>query len=877
MGWRLRALFRKRAFDADMDDELRFHLELQIQENIQSGLSAEEARYAALRSLGGMEQVKERCRELRGVPWLEHLAQDVRFGLRLLAKAPGFTAVALTTLALGVGATTAAYSLVHNSLLDPFSFPDADRVLWVESSSATENVKATGVNPVVLAAMLAAPQVFGEVAWNVQHHLRWRRDEFADVLIGEEVSRNFFSFWHGRPLLGRTFAPDEGKPGGERVLVLSHRCWQTQFGGEAALVGKTLNFEGQFATVIGVMPPYFTFPGASVSYWTPGEAPAVETASEDPRGFQYWARNHQAACRLPAGVVAQGAQAALAAIAQRHTQVQSLFNEGWRLQAHPLREWFLPPELRRSLWTLLGVVASVLGIVCANLANLTLARVEARRHELAVRAALGATRGRLVRQLFIESLLLALAGGGLGLLFTHGSLRVLEVLFTPTVRFQPVATAWGLFGWAMSIAWLVAIAVGSWPAWRGSKLEVHEAIKQTSGGTTATRPARWMSHGLVAAEVAAAMVLLAGAGLMVQTVIRLLRVDPGFEPGRLVRVSVDPPWQKYQREGNFRLLCRRLQEGFAALPGVKSVGLGISPHQDRPYAIDEKGGTFRLWRAGCGVGEADLFQTLGVPVLEGRRLESQDLKQNRVVVNEALARAVWPGQKAVGKRFKGLKQRDWTDEPVFEVVGVVGDYRVISPAVPPPPTYFLPAEGERAPGPVPVFYVRTQGAPQGLLRALGKTIKEIEPDMARPRLALVQQTLWDKTQRERQYMYYLLGFAGLGVFLAVLGVYSLLAHAVRRRTRELGIRLALGAQRREVIAMVWRQGLRVTMAGVGLGFAGALLATRLLRSLLYGISPGDPATLGAVALLLLGVAAVAAWLPARRAAKIDPMVALRYE
>lgn len=905
-------MFAKRKLDAEMDEEMRSHIELRTQANIDAGMNPGEARHVAMREFGWRETIKETCREQRGVQWIENFVQDVRFGARMLQKNWGFTIVATLTLALGIGASTAIYSVVNGVLLNPVPGPHPERTvqiaeeLYTRNSFKEQNNKPyfIGVSPPELEALLAERELFSEAIWYDQANFERKTPDFAELTQGARVSSNFFKLWNVPPLLGRTFAMDEAvpvddegnRPIRDTVTVLSYTGWQKLFGGDQSVIGKTLEMSGRRFTVIGVMPKWFQPEGAYQLFWFP-----AEPVRDGPNNMS--GSNTRFVARLIPGITPTQVQAKLDVVAARLMKdypgnVRFGYGVDWRKRPHGLGFWMRPwsaqfqdpnwnynGDFQRTLLGLLGAIFFVLLIVCANIANLTLARTERRQHELTIRASVGAGRGRLMQQLLTECLLLSGLGGLGGVLVSVGGMKVLLSLVPASMsRLRPVAIDGHVLACTLVISIGTGLLFGLVPAWRAGQTHLSDALKQAGTGATVSLGRSRYRSALIVAEVALAVVLMAGAGLMVKSVIRMLHVDPGFDPENLVRVDLQLPRKKYndqdhpERAAQLRkLLYGQMQERLAALPGVRAVGMGKHgtwPVQLKPEGRDQ---SVELVLDGCGVGSNDLFQAMHIPLLEGRLFNSSDLgpSAGTAIINETMAREVWPGEQAVGKKFRGATP--YGEDQSFQVVGVVGNIRDYSYKEQLRSVFYRPCDELYLEGMAPFLVIRTKADPRSLIPAILGEMKEAEPDMRRPGFVIETQQLYDSTQAQRTYMTYLLVFAGVGVLLCAIGIYGVLAYSVARRVREIGIRIALGAQRDDVLWMVIVGGMRLVAVGVGVGLLAAFLLTRLLQSQLFEVSPNDPAVTSAVVLLLFAVALLASYFPARRAAGVDPMTALRRE
>jgi putative ABC transport system permease protein len=715
-------------------------------------------------------------------------------------------------------------------------------------------------------------------------HAELQGKEFTELILGARVSPDFFSLWRTPPAMGRLFTVDDNRSGAEKTIILSDSLWRGRLGGDPAIVGKSVelsdwNLMSQIEpyTVVGVMPPHFKFPNANVGFWRPGDDPAVQIKDGTPDPMQYWLRNYRVIFRVPEGVPVEQTQAILDTISARHTEDYKMYNEGWQMRVLPVSRMFADDKVRRTLWTLFAVIGLVWLIACANVAGLLITRSEARQHEMAVRGALGAARARLIRQLLTENLLIAFIGGLCGLVLTWWGIHTLDA-FIGGVRMKPFELNWSVFASSMAVALITGIVFGLAPAWQASRPQLQETLKQTGASTTQNRRGRLLARGLIVGEIALAVVLLSGAGLMVQSVIRLLRVDVGFRPDNLLMVHVTPPRNKYPGRDKERhtFFMNNLYERFAALPGVASVGIWTGWSGVREYTPVGEERPIRIVRQGCGLEDENPFATMGAPLIEGRYLDRTDRGRDTIVVNDALAKAVLPGQSIVGKRIRSLPMRDWGQEE-WEVVGVVGNTKLYAYDQKPKPIFFRPSEEAYGSGRPHFFFIRTQIEPASLIRPIQLAIKEVEPDVFTPSIEIISDQLYNATQVRRTFTLYLGLFAGVGLALAAIGLYGILAYAVIRRTREIGIRIAVGATPDMVRNTLLGEGMKLTFISLGCGLIGSLGATRFLRNQLFNVSPQDPLTLAIISVFLLFVAAMACLIPARRAMKIDPIAALRYE
>jgi predicted permease len=810
---------------------------------------------------------------------------DLKFALRQLLKYPGFTAVAALTLALGIGATTAITSVVRAALFDPLPMAHPERFLSFHARDRQMGWFANGLNPIAAREVEAATNLFRTVALSELDQLTLEGGDYPQPVAAFRVSEGFFRLTGVRPQFGRLPAADEYQTGSAPVLVLGHQTWMSAFGGDPAVIGRAVRFREDTFTVLGVMPPEFRFPAANGDAWIAWPGPQVKAGDAFAANRSTSLPNVAVQAELQPGVTRVQAQAWLDVLQARQAQADEMQGQ-FQFLADELTSRFSKPELRRTLWALLAMTVLVLLIAAANLANLQFARTESRRQELAVRAALGAGRGRVFRQLLVESLLLAALGGVAGLLVTGFGLDLLAKLLPAELpRLRAIPLDAGVLAVAMLVTLGTGVLFGLAPAWRGGRSTVNEALK-LGGGTLSPDRARFsFTSALVVVQIALALVLLTGAGLMTRSVRKLLSVDPGFVPRNVLKLYPPLDFAGLNRligaeggdaaERHVTAVYEDLQRRLAAVPGVEAVG--FAQQRQGPLAAGPAPGatTLELLDYRVGVGAADPLQAMRARLKQGRWLTRGDGGPGdvRVLLTESTAQRLWPGEGALGKR---LWLKEGGQERAVEIVGVVADLRENAYNEAPPPTVF------RA-GPMNLFgaaralVIRTSFPHATLQQAFERELKAAGAGFERPFLYSLEESLYWATAGHRTFLNYLLAFAGAGLVLSVLGLYGMLAFNVARRTREIGLRMALGAARREVVRLVVGQGMRLAAVGVVLGVAGTLAASRLLRSFLFGVGAHDPVTLVVVALLLGAAALLACWLPARRAAKVDPMVALRAE
>ncbi|HEX8149358.1 MAG TPA: ABC transporter permease [Pyrinomonadaceae bacterium] len=812
------------------------------------------------------------------------LLQDVRYGLRVLWQKPGFTAVAVLTLALGIGANTAVFSLVSAVLVRPLKYREAERLVMVwEDETAAGFPRET---PAVAnyADWRAQNKSFEDVAAVDQrtYDLTGRGGE-PEKILGFGVTSNFFPLLGAEAALGRTLLPEEDKPGAHRVAVLSHGLWQRRFGGERSAVGGEVMLNGEPYTVVGVMPADFQFEYADVALWVPVAFTPEQLAN---RGNHYL----EVVARMKPGVTAAQAEEDVKAITRGIAESHPDEATGLSAAVVPLRE-HLAGEVRRPLLLLLAAVALVLLIACANVAGVLLSRAAARRREIAVRAALGASRRRIVRQLMTEGALLSAAGGLLGTLLALWTFAFLQQLVPAGMRAmaEPRLDS-AVLGFTLLVSLAASVAFGLAPALQASKTDLNDALKQAAGRSS-TGAGRRLRGAFVVAEVALALVLLVGAGLVVRTLYNLRGQYAGLKPESVMTLRTQLAENRYREPARRAAFYDGVLERVKGLPGVVAAGYTTAVPLTRKGGANglsvegKENGPNAVWNANHRQVSPDYFRALGLAVREGRGLTEQDDEGAPpvAVVNETMARSFWPGETAVGRRFKvGAPE---SPQPWLTVVGVVQDVRQMASDEPVKAEMYVHYRQAMRHFPSPGFasfaprdlVVRTSVAPTSIVPAVREAVRELDASQPVSSVRTLEEVLGRDTAQRRVGVILLAAFAGLALLLAALGIYGVLAFFVVQHTPEIGVRMALGASPGDMLLMVVGRGMKLALAGVGVGLAAALVLTRLIESQLFGVSATDPFTFAGLALLLAAVALLACLVPARRATKVDPMVALRYE
>jgi putative ABC transport system permease protein len=887
-GWkafrdRIRALRDSDAVHREIDEEMRFHLDMRAEENVRRGMSPEDARREAERRFGGLMRIKEMGYEVRGGGFVETLWQDLRYGVRMLLKHPGFTLIAVLTLALGIGVNTALFSVVNAVLLRPLPYAEPERLVQLYEANAQNGFDRFAFSLANFVDHRDQQSGFEQMA---AYH-RWNANltgagepERVQVAL---VSANFLPLLRVQPLLGRGFLTEEETPGKDNVAVLSYALWQRRFGADPGILNQSVNLSGYICTVVGVLPADFQFPDPFGSNPLSEAAPKVDLLAPiayDPKNLGDRGSHFlQVLARLKPGVELAQAQTELRAIAGRLEEQYADRNKGWTVNVFALQDEVVR-TVRPALLLLLAAVAFVLLIACANVSNLLLARAAARQKEMAIRLALGAPRARLLRLLLTESLLLALAGGAAGLALAYWAMRSF-ISFSPAnvprtneIRLDGMALLF-TFG----IALLTSLAFGLLPALQASKLGVHTTLKE--GGRQAGSAGRPRTRGLlVVAEVALSLLLLIGAGLMIRTFISFLRVNPGFQTDNLLTMKLALPYKKYPKPQQQVAFYQQVIERVRALPGVQGVG-AVS---DLPLV---EGGIFAFIIEGRASASAqddpdavwrainpDYFRTMGMQLLRGREFTEHDQlgAVEVIVINETMAASFWPGEDPIGKR---IQIYDSQPMPWREIVGVVNDTKEAGLGAPTRPEIYVPFS--QRPRTAMTLIAHTAAGPEQLAGAMRAAVQAVDPEQPVYRVSTMEQFFSAQVAVPRATMFLMGALAVAALILAAVGIYGVMAYAVTQQTHEIGIRTALGATQRDVLRLVVGQGMTLTLIGVAIGLAGAFALTRLMTSLLFGVSATDPATFTVIALLLTGVALFACYIPARRATKVDPLAALRYE
>lgn len=874
MGWM--RYFRRARWDAERERELQAYLDLETEENIARGMTREEARFAARRKLGNPTLIREEIYRMNSLTFIESLWQDVRCGLRMLRKNAGFTLVAVLTLALGIGANTAIFSVIHAVLLSPLPYDHPERIVLVRESNPSRGFPQFSVAPLNYMDWKRDASAFEGMASVSRGQFSYTGGAEPERLIGYRVGASFFSVLGAQPALGRTFLPEDDVVGKASVVVLSDGLWAQHFGSDPQVIGKSLTLDGQSYRVIGVMPAGFQFPhGAEL--WLPSEF-TERALSPGARGAHYLT----VMARLKPGVSLEQAQAEMTAISKRLEEQYPKSNEGWTSKLVYLNDATVG-NVRPTLLVLFGAVGFLLLIACANVANLLLARATARQREIAIRFSLGASRLRIARQLLTESILLSGIASAAGLLLAEWGIRALRTLPPSSLpRAADIGLDLPVLGFAAGVAIVTGLLFGFAPALQITRGAPSETLKE--GGRTGSSGRHGVRSALVVLETTLALVLLVGSGLLLKSFVRLQTVDPGFQYKNVLTADVSLPRSKYSTPAQQMQFFGQVLERIQAVKGVKEVAaasgdpiegsnlsfafatkelISLSP-ADQPSA-------------GYYVVSPSYFHTLGIPLLAGRYFTREDSASSpRVaIISKSVAERFFHGKNPIGQSlFIGVGAP--TKEPLWrEIVGVVGDVKddglgeagTMATYEP----YTQQAWSEMN------LFVRSDVDPSRLAGMLRSQVISVDKDQPVAEIATGEQIMSEAVARP-QLRTLLLGlFAGLALVLASLGIYGVMSNTVAQRTHEIGVRIALGAGRRTVLRLVLGNGMLLTLLGIAFGTAGAFALTRLMRGFLFHVTPTDPATFAEVALFLFLVALLASYIPARRATQVDPVVALRYE
>lgn len=865
----------------DVDDELAFHFAMRVQEFEREGMSPAEARAAAQARFGNLDRVRDECVELgrRRLTRrhrrfrMDSLRQDARFAVRTIAANRGFSIVVALTIALGIAANTTVFSVAYGVLVRPLPFRDADALVRLWSKNAERNLEFFSISPADYAEWRAQNRVFSQMgAFERQREATLTRGGEPQAVEVAAVTPDVFAVLGTAAHRGRTLLQDDARDSIPAVVVIGHSLWTSRFGADSALIGADLTLDGRKMTVVGVMPPRFSVPGTPAEIWTPLSL----AGARDDRAARYL----RVLARLAPGADVERARNQMDAIAARLAQETPVTNAGWSVNIMSVPEMVVGTQFRRAVLVLLAVVGTVLLIACANAANLQLARAAARRREIAVRSALGATRGRIVMQLLTESMILGAIGGVVGLGLAHLGLGLLRAVGTETVpRLEDVRLDAPVLAFTVLVALGSGILFGLVPALGVSRADLGDVLKEGGRGEGRAAVGRTIRAALVVSQVSLSLILLIGAGLLLRSFARLQAVDVGFRPSGVTVVPVALPEPAYADADRAWSFYSALLDQVAQIPGVTQAAAVSSA----PFAGPNNGNVFlpegqpvptneRPPDADLRVISPGYLRTLGIPLIAGRDFSPLDRKGSAdvVLINEAMARRYWPSQDPVGRR---IRLGDLVNGTLYTIVGVVGDVRYQSLETPEiRPMMYLSALAS----PRRMMTIVARGADAAALTpSVRQAVASLDPTLPPAGVRAMDDLIAERMATSRFAALLLTIFSSAALLLAAIGIYGVMSYLVRQRTHELGIRIALGAPSRALVAGVVFGALRLTMVGVAIGLAAAWGVTRWMSSLLFGVSATDPATYAGIALLLTAVAAMASLMPARRAARADPLVALR--
>lgn len=879
MKW-LKPLFARRRMYSDLSEEIEQHLAEKTELLMAEGMSREEAAYAAKREFGNLTRIEEQGREAWMWPLAESLYADFKLAIRQLVKNPGFALAAILTLALGIGASTAIFSLVNSVLLRPLPFPGQDRLVWLNQQDHSL--------PGTVAEALSYPDYFD---WRAQNHTLAGMASYTEggvtlELKGESqrldalvVSSNLFQVLGITPMLGRDFRWEDEKPD-HRTVMLSYALWQSAFGSAKDIGGTTIRMDGHSYTVAGVMPMNFQFPieNPAPALWV---SSADDADGKEPKTSQRGFDCLEVIGRLKSGVTLEQARADLGLIAGNLARQYPDNNKSYTSALVEPELEHLVGDTKPALRVLFAAVLLVLLIACANVAGLLLARSSRRSAEFALRAAIGASRAAVMRQLLVESVTLSLCGGIAGVALAFGLLRgVVKLMPLDMPRMQDAWIDGSVLLFSLAVSVFTGLLFGVIPSWRMSQVKPAQALRDGSRSVAGGNKQHYIHNGLVVVQTAIGLVLLVSSGLLIRSFVRILNVDPGFDPKHVLTARVRVPFDDASHDQHYHFY-EQLVARLSALPGVESASAGwplpmtdsnasISFNiEERPLAKGDQPSE------STGVVMPGYFETMRIPLLAGRMFGEQDgLKGAPVMmINQAFARKYFPGENPIGKRIQANLGDDRFNHPMREVVGVVGDIKRKGLTADAEPQYFLPYAQALITN--PYITMRTKGDPLALQNALRATVREMDKSVPVYQVSTLEGYLSTSTAQPRFQTLLLSGFAGVALLLAAIGLYGLLSYTVVQRTLEIGLRMALGAQRADVLSMIVRRGLALAAVGLGTGLAISVGVTRLLRGMLFDVQPSDPLTYAAMTGLLLTVSLAASLVPAYRAARLDPMKTLR--
>ena len=869
-----------RAQDERLREEIEEHIALQTEENLRAGLAPLEARRRAMLKFGGVEAMKQDYRAERGLPSIEDLVRDLRYAIRILRKSPGFTAVAVLTLALGIGANTAIFSIVNAVLLQAFPYPDPDQLVLIFNVPLNQPDALSALSNREFSQCRGQNRVFSEMAGNSFHDLTLTGAGEPSIVNTADVTPEIFSVLSAKPLAGRTLLPDDGKQGAAPVAVVSENLWRSRFGSDPALVGQSISLDMRAFTVVGILPASFRYPDGA-----PRQDVWISVAQDPlfgPRLSEPGSRVLAGIGRLKPGVSLAEAQGEMNMLGTRLAKEFPAEDSGLTIRIEPYRQ-FVVGDVKSPLLILLGAVGLVLLIACANIANLLLSRATSRGREIAMRIALGAGRARMVRQLLTESALLGLLGGVAGvLLAAWGVWSLRPFLPSNVIQINSIHIGGSVLAFALLLSLAAALAFGLAPALLATPSNLQANIKE-GGERTSQLGGQHVRSFLAIAEISLAMVLLVGGGLLIRSFTLVTAVNPGFDPKNVIEAEVSLPQFQYATPQQWTAFSNQLLEHLHAQPGLRNSALG------GPLPMDRQGeATFAFSIVGdpplppgksptadYATVSPDYFQMMRIPLLRGRFFSDQDIpsRPKVAIISETLVRRYFPNQDPLGRQMRFGFPPD--SNVSREIVGIVGDIRDAALSRKPGPMMYVPFA--QAPLYGAEVVVRSSLSASSVAAGIRQAVRSIDKNLPVTDIEPLNDALGKSISQERFRTFLLGSFSAIALMLAAVGIFGVMSYSASQRTHEIGIRIALGAGRREVLRLILGQGMKLALFGLGIGVVAAFLLTRLMSSLLYGVSATDPVTFASVAIILLSVALTACYIPARRAMRVDPMVALRHE
>ena len=877
---RVYSLLHRSNADAELQREIEIHIQQLTNEAIAGGMTQTEARAMALREFGPVDQIKEKCRDTRRVRWIQNFVQDLRYGVRMLRQSPAFTAIAVITLALGIGANTAIFSLVDAVLLRSLPYRDPNQLVLILNAPLNRPDALSGISYRDFTACRAQNRVFSEMAGNAFHDLTLTRAGEPAIVTTAAVTPEIFPLLNAKPLLGRTLLPEDGKPGAAAVAVLSENLWRSRFGSNPGLIGQSIALDMRSFTVVGILPASFGYPEGAPrqDVWIS----VMQDPLFGPLTSQPGVRLLGVMGRLKPGVSLAGAQAEINTLGARLAMEFPAEDSGMTIRIQPYRQAVVR-NLKPALLILLSAVGLLLLIACANIANLLLSKATSRAREMAVRIALGASRARIVCQLMTESALLGLLGGAGGLLLAVCAVWSLQPFLPPeVVQISSIHVGGPVLVVALLLSLATALVFGLAPALLATPSNLQTNLKE-GGERSGQRGGRHLRSFLAIAEMSLAMLLLVAGGLLIRSFALVASVNPGFDPDNVTQAEASLPRFQYSTPQQWTAFSQELLARLHAQPGLQDSALAA------PLPMDRQGeATFAFSIVGnpplppsesatadYATVSPEYFHAMRIPLLRGRLFSEQDSPDNPnvAIISEALAQRYFENRDPIGRHMRfGFPPNGNVSR---EIVGVVGDVRDVALSQQPGPIMYVPfAQAPLYGGEV---VVRSSLATSTVAAAIRQVVHSIDKDLPVTDVRSFRDALGQSVSRERFRTVLLGSFGAIALVLAAVGIFGVISYSASQRTHEIGIRMALGAQRRDVLHLILKQGAKLALLGLGIGAVLAFLLTRFIAGMLYGVSATDPLTFGAVAIVLLGVAVIACYIPARRATRIDPMVALRYQ